>query len=112
MTELDFTLEFRDEAGLAPAVKNEMQLEAARRLRALREGHTDMTSAEVAIEELAIDATRHLFEARVVVYMRPDSVVAVEKQETETGALKGALSAVERQIREYREKLAESWKQP
>ena len=110
--ELDFTMEFRDEAGLSPSVKNEMQLEAARRLRALREGHTDMTSAEVAIEELAIDTTAHLYEARVAVYMRPDSVVAVEKQQTEMGALKGALSAVERQVREYREKLAESWKQP
>ncbi|MFN2283648.1 MAG: hypothetical protein ACK2UQ_04450 [Anaerolineae bacterium] len=44
--------------------------------------------------------------------MLPDSVVAVEKQETEIGALKGALSAVERQVRDYREKLAERWKQP
>jgi len=112
MTELDFTLEFRDETGLPTTVKNEMELEAARRLRALREGHTDMTSAEVAIEELVSAATSHLYEARVVVYMRPDSVVAVEKQETEVGALKGALSAVERQIREYREELAEPWKQP
>jgi len=112
MTELDFTLEFRDEAGLPATVKTEMELEAARRLRVLREGHTDMTSAEVAIEELVSAATPHLYEARVVVYMRPNSVVAVEKQETELGALKGALSAVERQIREYREKLAEPWKQP
>ena len=112
MAELDFTLEFRDEASLPAAVKSEMEQEAARRLRALREGHTDMISAEIAIEELALKTTSYLYEARVVVYMRPDSVVAVEKQETEMGALKGALSAVERQIRDSREKLAEPWKQP
>jgi ribosome-associated translation inhibitor RaiA len=112
MTELDFTLEFRDEADLAPAVRDEMELEVDRRLRALRAGHTDITSAEAAIEKLVTAATPYLYEARVVVYMRPENVVATAKQETEIGALQGALSAVERQVREYRTKLAERWKQP
>jgi len=108
----DFAIEFRSEAGLPPSVQAEMRSEAERRLRALLEGHTDMVSGEVAIEELTDDTTPHMYEVRVVVYMRPDSVVAVEKQETAIGALKGSLSAVERQIREYRQKLREPWKQP
>jgi hypothetical protein len=44
--------------------------------------------------------------------MRPDNLASVEKAETDEGALKGALTAVERQVRESREKLRETWKQP
>jgi hypothetical protein len=78
----------------------------------LLEGHTDIVCAEVAIEELTGDTTPHVYEARVVVYMRPENVVSVEKQETAIGALKGSLSAVERQVRSLREKLGEPWKRP
>jgi len=112
MTMMDFTLEFRNEVGLPANVKAEMRSEAEKRLYALLEGHTDIVGAEVAIEELTGDTTPHMYEARVVVYMRPESVVAVEKQETAIGALKGSLSAVERQVRQYREKLGEPWKRP
>lgn len=112
MTMMDFALEFRNEVGLPANVKAEMRTEAERWLRALLEGHTDITGAEVAVEELTGDTTPHVYEVRVVVYMRPESIVAVEKQETAIGALKGSLSAVERRVREYREKLRETWKQP
>ena len=112
MAMLDFTLEFRNEVGLPANVEAEMRSEAEGRLRALIEGHDDLIGAEVAVEELTGDTTPHAYEVRVVVYMRPESVVAVEKQETARGALKGALSAVERQVRQYREKLREPWKQP
>jgi ribosome-associated translation inhibitor RaiA len=44
--------------------------------------------------------------------MRPDNVAAVEKGETIEAALNGALAAVERQVREYRNKLRERWKPP
>ncbi len=105
---VDFAIEFRNEVGLPDDVKAEMRSEAESRLWALREGHTDMVSAEVTMEELTGDTTPHLYEVRVVVYMRPESVVGVEKQETAIGALRGSLSAVERQVRQYREKLRES----
>jgi ribosome-associated translation inhibitor RaiA len=112
MTVADFAMGFRNEIALPASVKAEMRSEAERRLRALLEGHTDIVGAEVAIEELTGDTTPHMYEVRVVVYMRPESVVAVEKEETAIGALKGSLSALERQIRQYREKLREPWKQP
>ncbi len=108
----DFTLEFRNEVGLPAGVKAQMSSEAERRLRALLEGHTDIVGAEVAVEELTGDTTPHMYEVRVVVYMRPESVFAVEKAETAIGALKGSLSAVERQVRQYRDRLGEPWKQP
>jgi hypothetical protein len=95
----DFAMEFRNEIGLPASVKAERRSEAERRLRALLQGHTDIVGAEIAIEELTGDTTPHVYEVRAVVYMRPESIVAVEKQETAKGAPKGALSAVERQVR-------------
>ena len=78
----------------------------------MREERTDIVGAEVAVEELTGDTTPHVYEVRAVVYMRPENIAAVEKQETASGALKGALSALERQVRQIREKLAEPWNQP
>jgi hypothetical protein len=112
MDTLEYNFAFRNEASLPDQVEADLWTEADRRLRALAEGHTDIVDAAVAVEELTGDTTPHLYEARVVVYIRPEDIVAVEKQETAEGALKGALDAVERQVRERRVKLRETWKQP
>jgi ribosome-associated translation inhibitor RaiA len=108
----DFSLEFYNEAPLLEELELELAAEADRRLRELAEGHTDIIDASVSVEELTGEETPHRYQVRVVVYMRPDNVVAVEKQETVEGALKGALSAVEREVREHRQKLRQRWKQP
>ena len=109
MNAQDFRLEFYNEAPLSEELELELAAEADRRLRDLAEGHTDIIDASVSVEELTGAETPHRYQVRAVVYMRPDNVVAVEKQETVKGALKGALSAVERQVREYRNKLRERW---
>jgi ribosome-associated translation inhibitor RaiA len=108
----DFTFEFYDEASLPKAVENRLRAEAEDRLRRLTKGHTDVTGASVSVDELTGGSTPHSYEVRVVAYMRPEHIAAVEKQETAEGALKGALSAVERQVRELRDKLREHWKLP
>lgn len=108
----NFTFELRNEASLPEAVESELRAEAETRLRRLTEGHTDITGASVSVDELTGGATAHRYEVRVVAYMRPEHVAATEKQETAEGALKGALSAMERQVRELRDKLREHWKQP
>lgn len=77
----------------------------------LAEDHTDIVGASVAVEELTGEATAHRYQVRVAIYMRPDNVAAVEKGEGAEEALKGALDAVERQVRELRDRLRESWKQ-
>ena len=89
---------------------DELIIEADRKLRALAEGHSDMIGASVAIEELTGVETPHVYQARVVAYIRPNNIVAVEKRDSPESALKGAISAVERQVRELREKLGKSWK--
>lgn len=90
----------------------ELELEADNRIRELTADHTDIVGASVAIEEVAPGTTPHRYEARVIAYMRPDDVVAVEKAEKAEAALMEALDALERQVRERREKLSQTWKQP
>lgn len=108
----DFHLEFYNEAPLLEELELELAAEADTRLRELAEGHKDIIDASVSVEELTGEETPHRYQVRVVVYMRPENIAAIEKQETVEGALKGALSAVEREVREYRQKLRERWKQP
>lgn len=76
------------------------------RIRALAEGHTDITGAAASLEKPAQGrATTPLFEASVVVYVRPTNIAATEKADNPMKALQGALSAIERQVREQRGKL-------
>jgi ribosome-associated translation inhibitor RaiA len=109
MSQTDFSFEFLGE--LAQPDEN-LRIEAERRLRELAEGHTDIIGASVAIEELTGAETPHRYQARVVVYMRPSDIAAVEKGPNAMTALEQSLNVVERQVREYREKLRERWKQP
>jgi ribosome-associated translation inhibitor RaiA len=109
---VDFDFEFYNEVLHLEHLEAELRAEAESRLRELAADHTDIIGASVAIEELTGDVTPHRYQVRVVAYMRPDNVAAVEKGETIEAALNGALSAVERQVREYRNKLRERWEQP
>jgi ribosome-associated translation inhibitor RaiA len=89
-----------------------LQVEAEDRLGKLAGKHRDIIGAAVVVTELSNDNTPHSYRARVVVYMRPENVVAAKEKDNPGQALKEALSAVERQVREQREKLRERWKQP
>ena len=111
MNELDFTIEFNSDLEDV-SFEERLFLEADSRLRALAKGHTDITGAAVTIRKPAEAQTAPLFLATVVAYVRPANVVGKEKQDNAIGALKGALDAVERQVRDKRDKLRESWKQP
>lgn len=111
MDELDFTIEFNSDLE-NKTYEAELLEEAESRLRALSEGHSDITGAAVTIRRPAQKETPPLHEATVVAYVRPENVVGKEKQESPEGALKGALDAVERQVRKKRDKLGEPWKRP
>lgn len=107
MNELDFTIEFNSE-DLYDTAEESLFLEADGRLRQLADGHSDLRGAAVNIRRPG----PALYEATVVVYGRPENLSATEKHEDPTTALKGALSAMERQVRQRREKLKKSWEQP
>jgi ribosome-associated translation inhibitor RaiA len=92
--------------------KEDLRSEAESRLLALAEGHDDIIGASVAVTRESHGETPHLFRARVVAYIRPENIAAVEKDENPHLALKGALSALERQVRERRDRLSTRWQQP
>jgi ribosome-associated translation inhibitor RaiA len=93
-------------------LRDELSADTEMELWELAEGHTDIIGAAVAIERMTGDTTPHRYRARIVAYMRPSNIAAVEKADTAEGAIQGALQALKRQVRERREKLAERWKQP
>jgi ribosome-associated translation inhibitor RaiA len=105
MSQSDFDFEF------TPHEEADLREEAKERLRQLRHGHTDITGASVAIEDLGHAARTHRYQARIVAYVRPDNMAAVEKGDSAQAALKGALDALERQVRESRDRLARPWRE-
>lgn len=109
MNQPDFTFEFHSELEQSDAM---LRTEAESELRALTRDHTDIIGAAVAIEELTGAETPHTFQTRIVVYMRPDNVVAVEKAPEAPISLRQALDAIEQQVYEKREKLREQQRQP
>ena len=110
MDELDFTLEFHTDLVSSP-FEDGLHDEAESRLRALRGDHTDIIGATVTIRTEAAGETP-LYEVTVVAHARPDNIVAREQDRAPETALGAALDAVERQVRDKREKLGKPWEQP
>jgi ribosome-associated translation inhibitor RaiA len=111
MTELDFTIEFNSDV-TEGSTEAELFTEADERLRDLAAGHDDLTGAAVTLRTPAHGEAPPVYEATVVVYARPENIAATEKTPDLNAALKGALDAVERQVREKRDKLRERWERP
>lgn len=106
MTMQEFTFEFLNEVqSLGPQVEDRLRAEAEQRLRKLQAGHTDLMGAAVSVEQPIHAETPFLFQARVVAYARPKNIAATTKESDAMNALKGALAAVERQVREQRARL-------
>lgn len=82
-----------------------LQREAEDRLSKLASNRWDITRVAVALSEVTHDTTPHTYRARVVVYMRPENVASTKEENNPSLALKEALSAVERQVRDLRQKL-------
>ena len=108
MSRLDFHIEFHDER---TKMSGTLKDQAETRLRALAADRNDLIGASIGVEELAQDETPHIYRARVVAYIRPENIVAVEKADALDVALKRALEVVERQVRRRREKFQSQWQQ-
>lgn len=111
MKELDFTIELNAQ-GLSDRLEAEMFAEADSRLRELASGHDDLTGAAINVRQPARAATAFLHEVTVVVYARPEHIAATAKEGDPITALNDSLSAVERQVRQKREKLRDRWERP
>lgn len=109
-SEPDFDFEFHSELD-HPA--DHLRDLAERRLRELAAGHTDLIGANVSLEIPAENrTTTFVYRARVAAFVRPENLAADKQADSAEAALKAALDAIERQVREKRDKLREPWKQP
>lgn len=109
----NFDYEFQNKLGDVGDMEEKLEAEVDTRLRKLTKGHTDITGASVILEHVDQAAqTPYLFRARIILYARPEYIVGDQDADTAMAALKAALTAVERQVREKRDKLRETWKQP
>jgi Raf kinase inhibitor-like YbhB/YbcL family protein len=109
----DWDFEFYSEVpGLSPTARQQMRAGAESRLGELTRGNQDLVGVSVAVEPVAQgqDQMPFRFRARIVAYIRPEKLVAVEEDEVAEVALDRALDVIERQVREQRLKLREPWK--
>lgn len=109
----EFTFEFLNKAeSLGDDLQDRMRTVAHDRLQKLQRGHHDVIGAAVSLEQPVHAATDFLYEARVVAYARPENVAASTKLADPMGALKDAIQAVERQLRDRRAKLRDRSRKP
>jgi ribosome-associated translation inhibitor RaiA len=96
----DFQIDYYNEVNEDPLLYDEID----RRLRKLARDNTDITGAAANIRQ-PDQANATEIEATVVVYSRPTHISATAHARQPQAAVKGALDAIERQLREKREKL-------
>jgi hypothetical protein len=102
LPEFPFDFEFYNETDQPDAEFYEMAYE---KITEVAEGHDDIVGAAVSLKELTGDETPHVYEANVVLYVRPDNISATQSEDSALNALQDALEAAIKQIREKREKL-------
>lgn len=103
MAQMDLPIEFKTDHTDADL---NLYVQIEDRLNELAKGHSDITGAAATIEKPAEGrSTSYAYTASIVVYTRPKNIAATEQHEDPKMALKGALDAVERQVRKKREKL-------
>ena len=112
MGSTDFYVDYDSEV---PDFTDDLKAEVEQRLRDLAGEDTDMVGAAVAVTAPGKGLEKRgtepfLYQARVVVYARPEDIAATKQDEAVPVALHEALSAVERQVRAKREKLGRPWK--
>ena len=99
-----FTIEYHTET---IEFTNGLKAKLEKRLEKLAGRHRDITGASMAVHSIS-GANRHPeYKVRLVLYRRPDNIAAVRKADTVSNAVLEALDAIERQVREQRERQRE-----
>jgi len=104
MGSLDFYVDFNIEV---PDISDDFTTEAETKLRALASDRSDIVGSAVSLERIADGETPYLYQVRIVVYKRPDSIAVVIKGPEPLITLHNALDVLELKIRESREKYAQ-----
>ena len=101
-SEFPFDFEFLNQTNLQDTELYDLAYD---KITEISEGHTDIIGASVSIEELSSGTTPHAYQARVVLYVRPEHIAATEVKPSALEALQQAVEAAIRQVREKRDKL-------
>ncbi len=105
MNEVDFPVLFNNEVDEVKESENKYYAQAVDRLKQLAEGHNDIIGGAV---HLMLPSKGHqtpyLYEIKVVVHMQAEHIAATENGGQIQSTLDRTLDAVERQVREHREK--------
>ena len=98
-----FSVEYHtDTPELTDALKAKLEM----RLQKLLKRHHDVTGASLAVKTLTgkNGTAHHRYRVRLVVYQRPENVAAAREDDHVSSALQEVIDAVERQVRERRER--------
>jgi hypothetical protein len=109
MSEMDFHIEFNVEL---PELSTTLMDEVAVVLRELSRDYNDLTGAAVSVEKIAGVESAYIYRARIVVYRRPENLVAIKEAQSAEIALRDALETVEDRVRSDRTRLGKHWQRP
>ncbi len=102
MHAVTFDIEYTSDT---PELTDALKEKVEKRLNKLTNGHKDVTGASLAIETLS-GTNQHIdYRVRLVLYHRPENVASVRKGDAVSNLILEVLDAVERQVREQRERL-------
>jgi len=102
LPEFPFYFEFYNATDLPDS---EFYGQAYDQITEIAKGHDDVVGASISLKELSGDETPHAYQARVVLYVRPNNVSATNVMPSPVDSLQNALDAAIKQVRENREKL-------
>ena len=99
MGRLDFHIDFNLNV---PDLPESLEIESSERIQALNKDRQDLIGALISLDEIAGVKDPFLYEARIVAYKKPENIAVSAKENSPEAALKQALSALERTVREDR----------
>ena len=102
LPEFPFDFEFYNETDLPDPEFYDLAYD---QVTEVAEGHNDVVGASISLKELSGEETPHAYQARVVLYVRPNNITATEVMPAPIDSLQNALDAAIKQVREKREKL-------
>jgi hypothetical protein len=102
LPEFPFDFEFYNETNLPDSEFYELAYDE---IMDISGDHNDIVGASVSLKELSSGETPHAYQARVVLYVRPNNISATEVLPSAVDALKNALDAAINQVRKKRNKL-------
>ena len=83
-------------------ISQQLEQKVRDRFAVWKRGHHDITQAYVSLKQLSGKKSVHEYEAKIVLYHRPENIVAGHRASQIPEALTGAVQTIERQLRETR----------